>query len=141
MNRIDNIIEESINKVITEDFMGESHKNDVAHLIKKYLGRNKKKGNKKKLRKLANGGKMYYDYEDYERKNKKISAGDASSVRHSIDTEKTNIAAVARDLFPDHTEEGAQSQLRKIINGERPMTKKLAAKIEKMISAGQIAVK
>ena len=141
MNRIDNIIEESINKVITEDFMGESHKNDVAHLIKKYLGRNKKKGKKKKLRKLANGGKMYYDYDDYERKNKKISAGDASSVRHSIDTEKTNIAAVARDLFPDHTEEGAQSQLRKIINGERPMTKKLAAKIEKMISAGQIAVK
>ena len=74
-------------------------------------------------------------------KNKKISVGDASSIRNTVDTEKTNIAAVARELFPDHTEEGAQSQLRKILNGERPMTKKLASKIEKMISAGQIAVK
>lgn len=140
MNRIDNIIEESINKMITEDFMGESHKNDIAHLIKKYLDRNKKK-ERKKIRKLSNGRERFYDYDDYERSNGKTSAGDSSAIRSTIDTEKTNIAAVARDLFPDHTEEGAQSQLRKIINGERPMTKKLAAKIEKMISAGQIAVK
>lgn len=144
MNRevINTIIAEEIDKVINEDIFGESHKNDVAHLIKKYLGKHKKnKGSKKKLRKLANGGKMYYDYDDYERKNKKISTGDASSIRNTVDTEKTNIAAVARELFPDHTEEGAQSQLRKILNGDRPMTKKLASKIEKMISAGQIAVK
>ena len=146
MNRevLDSIIAESINKVLTEDFFGESHKNDVAHLIKHYLGKHKHdkhKKNKKKLRKLANGGKEYYDYDDYEMKNKKISVGDASSIRNTVDTEKTNIAAVARELFPDHTEEGAQSQLRKILNGDRPMTKKLASKIEKMISAGQIAVK
>ena len=146
MNRevLDSIIAESINKVLTEDFFGESHKNDVAHLIKHYLGKHKHdkhKKNKKKLRKLANGGKEYYDYDDYEMKNKKISVGDASSIRNTVDTEKTNIAAVARELFPDHTEEGAQSQLRKILNGERPMTKNLASKIEKMISAGQIAVK
>ena len=83
----------------------------------------------------------YYDYDDYEKKNKKISKGDASSISNIIDMEKTNIAAVARELFPDHTEEGAQSQLRKILNAERPMTKKIASKIEKMISAGQIAVK
>lgn len=145
---LDSIITESINSVLTEDMFDESHKNDVAHLIKHYLGKNKHfsdkqrhKKNKRKLRKLANGGKEYYDYDDYQIKNKKISAGDASSIRNTIDTEKTNIAAVARELFPDHTEEGAQSQLRKILNGERPMTKKLASKIEKMISAGQIAVK
>ena len=41
---------------------------------------------------------------------------------------KTNIAAIARELFPDHTEEGAQSQLRKILNGERPLTNKIASK-------------
>lgn len=142
MNRIDNIIEESINKVITEDFMGESHKNDVAHLIKKYLGNHKKKNrDRKKIRRLSNGRERYYDYDDYERSNGKTSAGDSSTIRNTIDTEKTNIAAVARDLFPDHTEEGAQSQLRKILNGERPMTKKIATKIEKMISGGQVATK
>ena len=142
---INAIITEEINKVIKEDFMGEKSNNndDVANLINGYLHKHKKKSTpqKKKLRKLKNGGKTYYDYDDYEIKNKKVSIGDASSVRGSIDTEKTNIAAVARELFPDHTEEGAQSQLRKIINGDRPMTKNIASKIEKMISAGQIAVK
>lgn len=139
--KFNNIIMEAVNKVITEDMMGESN-HDVADLIQRYLHSHKKKeSQKKKLRRKKGGGKEYYDYHDYELKNKKISAGDASSIRTSIDTEKTNIAAVARDLFPDHTEEGAQSQLRKILNGERPMTKTIASKIEKMISSGQIAVK
>ena len=138
---INNIIKEAVDKIITEDMIGETN-HDVANLIQRYLHSHKKKEpQKKKFRKKKGGGKEYYDYDDYEMKNKKISAGDASSIRTSIDTEKTNIAAVARDLFPDHTEEGAQSQLRKILNGDRPMTKKLASKIEKMISAGQIAVK
>lgn len=144
MNRevIDNIISEEIQRFVNEDFMGETHKDsdDVAHLIKKYLHNHSKK-NKKKKRKMVNGGSAYYDYDEYERKNKKISTGDANSIRSTIDTEKTNIAAVARELFPDHTEEGAQSQFRKIINGERPMTKNIASKVEKMISSGQIAVK
>lgn len=154
MNRIDNIIDESINKVLTEEFMSEGI-GDIAKLIKRFLKHNKhkkhdkgddkdKKKNKKdrkKIRKLSNGRERYYDYDDYERSNGKTSAGDSSTIRNTIDTEKTNIAAVARDLFPDHTEEGAQSQLRKILNGERPMTKKIASKIEKMISRGQIAVK
>lgn len=151
-DRISAIINEEIDKVITEDFMGEGHKNDVAHLIKHYLNKHKKhndepketlhdKKKKKKLRKRRGGGGDYYDYDEYERSNGKVSGGDASSIRTTVDTEKTNIAAVARELFPDHTEEGAQSQLRKVLNGERPMTKKIAAKIEKMISAGQIAVK
>lgn len=141
---IDRIISESINKVLNENFPMEAHhgNGDVANLINGYFHKHKRKETpKRKLRKKKGGGKEYYDYDDYEMKNRKVSQGDASSVRSAIDTEKTNIAAVARDLFPDHTEEGAQSQLRKIINGERPMTKKLASKIEKMISGGQIAVK
>lgn len=144
MDRIDIIINESIDKVLTEDFFGESHKNDVAHLIKKYLRKHKqndKNKPKKKLRKKRGGGKEYYDYDDYQMKNKKLAKGDASSISDVIDMEKTNIAAIARELLPGHTDEGAQSQVRKILNGERPMTKKMAAKINKMISAGQIAVK
>lgn len=148
MNK-DTIICEEIKRYINESFVNEkkSAKNDgnkeISDLINNFLKRtpSKKNKKKKKLRRTKNGGRIYYDYNDYERKNPKISLGDANSIRNSIDTERTNIAAVARDLFPDHTDEGAQSQFRKIINGERPMTKKIASKIEKLISRGKIAVK
>ena len=142
--RVNAIITEEINKVINEDFMGEKS-NHVQDLVQKYFGHKKKKNDKQKkkmkMRKMVGGGEKMYDYDEYERKNRKISNGDANSIRRTIDTEKTNIAAVARELFPDHTDEGAQSQFRKIINGERPMTKNIASKVEKMISSGQIAVK
>lgn len=99
-----------------------------------------KKG-KKKLRKTVNGGKEYYNYNDYERKHRKLNKGDTDMIRDTIDSENTDIAAVARKVFPDHTEEGAQSQLRKILNNERPMTNDVASKLTKMISQGKIAIK
>jgi len=34
-----------------------------------------------------------------------------------LDSGYVNLAAVARDVYPDHTEEGAQSQLRKKVKG------------------------
>ena len=163
MNReiINNIINEEINKVITED-----SNRELARLIRRFLGKKNKKDNDepqrapkkrehgekpkkrdphekfmKKLRKLAKGGSAFYDYDTYQRFNGKISAGDATLIRNIIDTEKTNMAAIARILFPDHTDEGAQSQFRKIINGERPFTKRVATKIEKLIAGGQIAIK
>ena len=165
--RVNAIITEAINKVIGESFMGElsnghSHnsvKDQAEDLVQKYFGHpkkhhkdddghnnvkhggEKKKKEKKKVRKLAHGGKEYYDYDAYEHTNQKMSKGDAKTISNNIDTEKTNMAAIARELFPDHTEEGAQSQFRKIVNGERPMTKRIASKIEKMIAAGEIAVK
>lgn len=149
MDKLDFIINEEINKVITENFMDEKKKSsssnsEIADLIAQYLkkhGKKKAEAPKKKVRKKANGGREYYDYDDYQKKNVKVSFGDANSIRNNIDTERTNMAAVARDMFPDHTEEGAQSQFRKIVNGERPMTKKIASKIEKYISRGKIAVK
>ena len=55
-------------------------------------------------------------------------------------TDGTTIEILPK-VFPNHTEEGAQSQLRKILNRERPMTKDVASKLEKMISSGQLAVK
>lgn len=108
---------------------------------KKKKEREKEKKGAKKLRRTVNGGKEYYDYHDYERKNRKVSKGDAASIRNTVDQNNTDIAAVARQVFPSHTEEGAQSQLRKILNGERPMTKSVASKLEKLISGGKIAVK
>lgn len=143
--RIDNIIKEEIKSHV--NIINEESDSNLFKMFSKFLSDVKKrkngKGKKKKmkLRKTKNGGKEYYDYDDYEKKNVKISTGDADSIRNTIDTENTNMAAVARTLFPDHTDEGAQSQFRKIVNGERPMTKKIASKIEKLISRGKIAVK
>ena len=159
MNKIDNIITEAIDNFVNESVLSEGALDDIKNLLKAYKGKSnlsladlrkerrlKKKAEKakkgsKKLRKTKGGGKVYYDYDDYERKHRKIAKGDTDSITDTVDQENTDIAAVARSIFPDHTEEGAQSQLRKILNHERPMTKDVASKIEKMISRGKIAVK
>jgi hypothetical protein len=96
----------------------------------------------KKLRLKGVGGTVkLISKDDYERKNVKSSAANAEQIRMRIDQENTDIAAVARKVFPHHTDEGAQSQLRKILNGDRPMTKRVASILSDMISSGQIAVK
>lgn len=159
MDRLDNIITESIRKVILSEeseslkdifqkyYDTKNHKkkektkDEERKERKERKEKHKKKKGTKRLRRTVNGGKQYYDYDEYERKNRKISHGDADSVRSAVDQTNTDIAAVARSVFPDHTEEGAQSQLRKILNGERPMTKNVASKLNKMISAGKVAVK
>lgn len=159
MNKIDNIIRESINSIISESILLESNLDDIRDLLRAFKDKSnlsqddlrkerrlKKKAEKakrgtKKLRKTKGGGKVYYDYNDYEKKHRKLSKGDSDSIIDTVDQENSDIAAIARKIFPDHTEEGAQSQLRKILNHERPMTKDVASKIEKMVSRGKIAVK
>lgn len=159
MKKIDNIIQETIDNFVNESILSESTLDDIKGLLKAFKNKTnlsqddlrkerklKKKAEKakkgtKKLRRTKGGGKVYYDYNDYERKHRKLAKGDTDSITDTVDQENTDIAAVARSIFPDHTEEGAQSQLRKILNHERPMTKDVASKIERMISRGRIAVK
>jgi hypothetical protein len=94
-----------------------------------------------RTRKKVGGGTESYDLKDYQRLNGKISDSDAGQIRSRIDQNATDIAYVARKVFPHHTDEGAQSQLRKILNGERPMTKRVYNKLSSMIDSGEIAVK
>lgn len=159
MANINQIIQEAVHHAILK----ESNLSDIRQLLKDYREKNKKnkkddkeenkekkkqerkaekqKKPKKKLRKTVKGGREYYDYHDYERKHQKLNKGDSDTIRDTVDTINTDIAAVARSVFPDHTEEGAQSQLRKILKNERPMTRDVASKLEKMISQGKIAGK
>lgn len=159
MKKIDNIIQETIDNFVNESIISEGTLDDIKNLLKAFKGKSnlsqddlrkerklKKKAEKakkgtKKLRRTKGGGKVYYNYNDYERKHRKLAKGDTDSITDTVDQENTDVAAVARSIFPDHTEEGAQSQFRKILNHERPMTKDVASKIEKMISRGRIAVK
>jgi hypothetical protein len=143
---IDSIITEEINKkiMINED---NSMKDLFAKLLK-VLNKSKKKKSKKDdddkpqiRKKKVVGGTQEYDYNEYQRKNTKLSKSDFDKVAKSIDQDLTDIAAVARKVYPDHTDEGGQSQLRKVLNGERPMTRPVAKKLKTMISRGQIAVK
>lgn len=154
-NRLDKIINEEVSNVINENV-----KNDIGQLIAKTLNKigKKKKRNKIKdkeaekkrkekddkpdiRKKKVIGGTKEYDYGDYQEKHKKVNTADYYKITDSIDQEKTDIAAVAREVFPDHTDEGAQSQLRKILNGERPMTEPIAEKLRSLIAKGQVAVK
>ena len=94
-----------------------------------------------RTRKLTGGRTEKYSLKDYQRLNGAVSDADAEQIRTSVDQENTDIAAVARKIFPGHTDEGAKSQLRKVLNGERNMTKKVFNKLSRMISSGQIATK
>jgi hypothetical protein len=143
---IDSIITEEINRkiMINED-------NSVKDLFAKLLkvlkknknGKSKKDDDEKPQirKKKVVGGTQEYDYNEYQRKNTKLSKSDFDKVAKSIDQDLTDIAAVARKVYPDHTDEGGQSQLRKVLNGDRPMTRPVAKKLKTMISRGQIAVK
>jgi len=144
---IDDIITEEIERMlITEGIMGDiknilsSFFKDTRNLFKD-TRKSKEKHPKKRTRRKKFGGKETYNYDEYEKDNRKISKSDADGIRNEVDPENTDIAAVSRKVFPKHTKEGGQSQLRKILNGERPMTKNVAKKLSKMISKGQIAVK
>ena len=103
----------------------------------------KKKANTKdiKVRKLAGGGTQKYDFNDWKRSNIEINKDLAISIISKINMDTLDLAAAARKIFPSHTPEGAQSQLRKILHKERPMTYKVARKLNKMISQGIIPVK
>ena len=160
MRTIDNIIHGVINEAIDRKMIiRESALDDIRELLRDYKNKAnkskedlknerllkkklaKEKSGKKKVRKVSGGKKTYYDYNDYERSHKKSSKADSDSIKDTVDMEKTDIAAVARDVLPDHTPEGAQSQLRKILTGERPMTSDVASKLQTMISRGNIATK
>lgn len=143
-NNINSIITEEINRRVTIN--EDKSVKDLFSDLMKFINKNKKNGKKDDdehqiRKKKVVGGTREYDYTDYESKNRKLSKSDYQKIVNQIDQENTDIAAVARKVFPDHTEEGAQSQLRKVLNGERPMTRPVAKKLKTMISRGQIAVK
>ena len=112
----------------------------LVRMAEKAFDKIEKERNQVITRKKIGGGTEKISKAEYDRKNVKSSAANAEQIRNRIDQENTDIAAVARKVFPKHTDEGAQSQLRKILNGDRPMTKRVANILSDMISSGQIAV-
>lgn len=59
-------------------------------------------------------------HESYETEyGENLSKSDEDYVRNILKKPEVNLAAIARKVYPDHTDEGAQSQLRKAIEGEK----------------------
>jgi hypothetical protein len=90
--KINKIITETINRYLSENIFPEENKKDD------------KVNDETKEARVRDG--------------KNLSSGDESQIRNTIKNDEViNIAAMARKIYPDHTPEGAQSQLRKKIEG------------------------
>lgn len=126
MRNLDRIISETIHREINK-LIREAEDGGVKK--KKFI-----------RRKTVNGGDKFFDYDEYESTHTKTTKSDADAIRKNIDLDNTDLRQVAMDVYPDHTKNGAQSQLRKVMNGERPMTDDVANKLNKMISRGNVAV-
>lgn len=100
-----------------------------------------KKGGKYKSKKISGDKRELYDYDEYKKTHKSTALADADEIRAKVDLERNNIKDLGQELLPDHTPNGAQSQLRKMFTGEREMTDDIAAKLEKGIDSGRIATK
>lgn len=78
---------------------------------------------KKKFKKNAIKGKgglrKDFDIEDDETYNQNVDDQEQSSVKDMLTNGFINIKKVAEKLYPDHTPEGAQSQLNKKLRGDK----------------------
>lgn len=102
MKSIDNIIKETIEHYLNENVVDENVKNQHEY-FKTY---NEKTDSQKKYEKAK------------KRDGNSVSSGDEEQIKHKVDgSEIINVAALARKVYPNHTPEGAQSQLRKKIKG------------------------
>ena len=115
---IDKIISEEINKHIVENIVSEE--------INSFLNENgffetkKKKGPKntgKNAKKLRNGLRTDFNYKLDRETNPNLNNQDSEDLIDILDSPYVDLAAVAQDIYPDHTPEGAQSQLRKKVKG------------------------
>ena len=129
--KISRIIEETINhylaqNIITEKKSDKKEKKDDDKTDAKDDEEKKaddKAKKKKKFRKNAikskGGMRKDFDTEEDETYNKNVDDQEQSSVENILSNGFVNIKKVAEKLYPDHTPEGAQSQLSKKLRGDK----------------------
>lgn len=100
----------------------------VSETIKSYISSNiltededkkKKKKFRKKAIKAKGGLRKDLDVEKEETYNQNVDDQEQSSVTDILSNGFVNIKKVAEKLYPDHTPEGAQSQLNKKLTGAK----------------------
>lgn len=101
----------------------------IAESIHSYISRNiiqeddndgkKEKKFRKKAIKAKGGMRKDLDVEDEKTYNQNVDDQEQSSVQDILSNGFVNIKKVAEKLYPDHTPEGAQSQLNKKLTGAK----------------------
>lgn len=143
MSTLENIIQEQIENFLKEEFMQEDFFTE-----KKKKSKHKKNGHaakeksiKRKGKKLKRGLRTDYNVKLDRETNPNLTNQDAEDINKILDSDYINLAAVAQDVYPDHTRQGAQSQLRKKVKGLKSdsgstykLKKKEANKIRRAIA-------
>lgn len=121
MDRIEQIITETISSYIGSNMLCERKKKDEKK--GKDKKHSKKKAKEKRFRKKAIKGKggtrKDLDVEYEKTYNQNVDDQEQSSVKDVLSNGFINIKKVAEKLYPDHTPEGAQSQLNKKLTGAK----------------------
>ena len=138
MKHINNIIQETINDyindiiiegVISEISKKEKQEKKAIKRLKKDIGdasKGKKKAKKhvekakdiaKNAKKLKNGIRTDFDTKKERETNPNLNKQDNEDLSSIIDSDLIDVAALAKRVYPGHTPQGAQSQLRKKIKG------------------------
>jgi hypothetical protein len=119
---IDKIISEEINKHIVENIISEEinsflNENGFFEAKKKKAKKKGPKDTGKNAKKLKNGLRTDFNYKQERETNPNLNNQDSEDLIDILDSPYVDLAAVAQDIYPDHTPEGAQSQLRKKVKG------------------------
>ena len=105
---LDRIIKETLDNYLTENLINENVFDEVSKKTNPMLP--KKTVKKTETQKEHERAKI--------RDGNNINSGDEDAIRDIVDgSNLINVAALARKLYPSHTPEGAQSQLRKKLKG------------------------
>ena len=119
---IDKIISEEINKHIVENIISEEinsflNENGFFEAKKKKAKKKGPKDTGKNAKKLKNGLRTDFNYKQERETNPNLNNQDSEDLIDILDSPYVDLAAIAQDIYPDHTPEGAQSQLRKKVKG------------------------
>lgn len=124
---IRHIIREEIEKLVVEKkgkkSSSKKDSKDSKSSDKKDEPKEKSKKDDSGIRKNAlkdrNGRRKSFNYKEYNKDNPNSSYSDNAQLANFLKNPAINVAAIGRMIYPDHTPEGAQSQLRKKIEGEK----------------------
>lgn len=117
---IDRIISENIKKVVNSKKVIRLSENNLSNIVKARLiealnEEGKEKDVKKGALKLSNGRRGDYNVKQDKATNPNLNNADNEEIAQTLNNDVVNVAAVARQLYPKLTPEGAQSKLRKKI--------------------------
>ena len=126
-NYVDNIIDECIISEISEN---EKREKKAIKRLKKDFSDAENKGKKsskekvkkakdiyKNAKKLKGGLRTDFDAKKERATNPNLNNQDAEDLNDILDSDLIDVAALAKRVYPGHTPQGAQSQLRKKIKG------------------------